>query len=76
MERKYFDLEKPISRILLGPAISADHLRIFKKLFGSQIDLIEMKLGERFGIPAITSSTADVSPSPTPERFQRPWEKN
>jgi hypothetical protein len=75
-KKEYFDLEKPISRILLGPAISADHSKILKRLFGSEIELIEMKLGERFGIPAITSSTADVSPSVTPERFQWSWEKN
>ena len=73
-EKKYFDLEQPISRILLGPAISTDHSRILNKLFGSEIELIEMKLGESLGIPAITSSTVELSPSPTPERFKWLWE--
>lgn len=73
-EKKYFDLEKPISRILLGPAISDDHSKILKRLLGLEIELIEMKLGERFGIPAITSSTVELSASPTPERFKWPWE--
>jgi hypothetical protein len=75
-EKNYFYLEKPINRILLGPAVSIEHSGILKKLFGSEVELVEMKLGERFGIPAITSSTVELSPSPTPERFRWTWEDN
>ena len=73
-EEPYFVLENPVERILLGSAVSNEHTNIMKTLLGSQIQLIQMELGERLGIPAMTSSEAEVIPTPPTKRFVWSWD--
>lgn len=73
-ENQFFELESPVERILLGPAVSNDRASILENLLGAEIQLVKMELGERFGMPAMVSPIADVVPTPPPKRFEWPWD--
>jgi hypothetical protein len=73
-EKPYFELERPVERILLGPAVSKDHVNILESLLGAEIQLVKMELGERFGIPTRMSSEEEVVPTLPPQRFKWPWD--
>ncbi len=44
-------------------------------MLGAEIQLVQMELGERLGIPAMTAPEDEVNPTPTPKRFESPWDQ-
>ena len=71
-DRKFFDLESPVSRVLIGPAIDADKENILRVLLPDQVEIVGMELDQVQGTLKMQSPDKTVQPSPAPSRFTKP----
>ena len=71
-DREFFELENPIQRLLMGPAVDDAQQRILRALLSDKVELVEMELDQIQGTLKMQSADKTVQATPVPSRFSIP----